>query len=70
LNPGAPAPAVPDELPPRPQPPGEEDCCHSGCPVCVFDHYERELERWEERAAEILRRRGAGPGTPPGRGAA
>jgi hypothetical protein len=40
-----------DELPPKPQPPRDEDCCRSDCPNCVFTLYERELERWEERVA-------------------
>ncbi len=42
------------ELPPRPIPPRDEDCCRSDCPVCVFDLYERELERWKEQVAAIL----------------
>lgn len=48
------------ELPPRPQPPRDQDCCRSDCPRCVFTLYERELERWQERVDEIQRRRAAG----------
>ncbi len=47
------------ELPPRPQPPRDEDCCRSDCPMCVFNLYDRELERWQERVAEILAARAA-----------
>jgi hypothetical protein len=55
-----PAPASEEQdLPPRPQPPADSDCCRSDCPVCVFDLYERELERWRERVDEIRRRRGS-----------
>ena len=44
------------DLPPRPQPPRDSDCCRSDCPICVFDLYERELERWKEQVEDILRR--------------
>ena len=47
---------------PRPQPPKEpelEDCCGSGCVVCVFDayqialeNYERALQAWQARHPE------------------
>jgi len=47
-----------DDLPPRPQLPRDSDCCRSDYTVCVFDLYERELERWREQAEEIRRRRG------------
>ena len=40
------------ELPPRPEPPGEEECCHSDCALCVFTLYERRLERWQQALAE------------------
>lgn len=46
-----------EALPPKPVAPREEDCCHSDCLYCVFNNYERELERWEDQVAEILRRR-------------
>jgi hypothetical protein len=39
-------------LPPKPQPPRDEDCCRSDCPNCVFTLYERDLERWEALVAE------------------
>ena len=46
-------------LPPKPVAPRDVDCCRSDCANCVFNNYERELERWEEQAAEILKRREA-----------
>lgn len=34
--------------PVRPEPPEQEACCQGDCaPNCVFDIYERELERWQ-----------------------
>lgn len=48
---------------PRPQPPIEpqlEDCCGSGCVVCVFDAYEMARERHAQQlAAWLLRHPGA-----------
>lgn len=48
---------------PRPEPPKEpelEDCCGTGCVVCVFDvyqfaleNYERALQAWEARHPEL-----------------
>ena len=48
---------------PRPEPPKEpelEDCCGTGCVVCVFDvyqfaleNYERALKAWEARHPEL-----------------
>ena len=49
------------ELPPRPQPPQQHDCCKGDCaPNCVFDVYERELERWQQ-ARESLHDTGGSP---------
>jgi hypothetical protein len=52
--------AVPSD--PRPQPPerpAENECCGSGCPLCVYDLYEEQLSeyrqalaRWRERHPE------------------
>ena len=42
-----------EELPPRPQPPRDSDCCRSDCPNCVFNLYDRELERWQEQVERI-----------------
>lgn len=47
-----------DPAPIAPVPPGDNECCNSGCDPCVFDLYAQELERyrtelraWEERQA-------------------
>jgi hypothetical protein len=62
----APAAASPQEGAddPRPEPPVEpqlEDCCGSGCVVCVFDAYEMARERYQARlAAWLARHPGAG----------
>jgi len=42
-------PAAPADTDPRPTPPKEpelEDCCGSGCAICVFDAYQLALERY------------------------
>jgi hypothetical protein len=39
--------------PPAPEP---DDCCHSGCAICVFDLYNDALERYEEQLAAWLAR--------------
>ncbi|MDP3859927.1 MAG: oxidoreductase-like domain-containing protein [Stagnimonas sp.] len=52
-----PAPEPEPPLPPRPQMPGEEECCHSDCALCVFTLYERRLERWEQAVAGAQARR-------------
>jgi hypothetical protein len=48
-----------DPRPIAPPEPQLEDCCGSGCAVCVFDAYEMARERyaarlaaWEQRQAE------------------
>ena len=38
---------APLKEPVKPQPPADEDCCRSDCTHCVFNLYDRELERWE-----------------------
>ncbi len=47
---------APLELPPRPMEPVPGECCGRGCENCVWVYYERALERWEERCAEIRSR--------------
>lgn len=40
---------------PRPQPPeapGPNECCGSGCPLCVLDLYADELARYREQLAQ------------------
>ena len=44
-------PSAPVELDPRPLPPKEpelEDCCGTGCVLCVFDAYQIAQERYEQ----------------------
>lgn len=56
-TPPPPAPVPADD--PRPQAPVEpqlEDCCGSGCVVCVFDAYETARERYQLRLAAWLAR--------------
>jgi hypothetical protein len=50
-------PEIP-ELPPRPEPPEPGECCRGNCSPCVFEIYERQLERWE-REVEAIKARGA-----------
>jgi hypothetical protein len=45
-----------DPRPVPPPPPEPDDCCHSGCAVCVFDLYNDALERYEEQLAAWLAR--------------
>lgn len=40
---------------PRPQPPeapGPNECCESGCPLCVLDLYAEELQRYRVALAQ------------------
>ena len=46
------------ELPPKPEPPAPGDCCGGGCARCVLDVYAEELERWEQRVAELRKKAG------------
>jgi hypothetical protein len=34
----------------KPEPPAVAACCQGNCIPCIFDVYERELERWERAA--------------------
>ncbi len=53
-------PADPRPLPP--EEPGPNECCGSGCPLCVFDLYAEELQRYRKALAEWLARHpDAGP---------
>ena len=45
-----------DPRPVPPPPPDPEDCCRSGCAVCVFDLYNEALERYEAALAAWLAR--------------
>ena len=28
-------------------------CCHRGCDPCIFDYYDRALERWEAKVRAL-----------------
>lgn len=43
-------------LPPRPEEPGPEDCCQSGCEFCVWTTYLEELKEWEEKKERLERK--------------
>lgn len=30
----------------KPEPPGDNECCDSGCDPCVWDIYRKDLEKW------------------------
>jgi len=47
-----------DPRPAPPTPPDPEDCCRSGCAVCVFDLYDEAVERYQAALAEWLARQG------------
>ncbi|KAH7882493.1 oxidoreductase-like protein [Phlebopus sp. FC_14] len=35
-------------IPPEPRPPADDECCMSGCAVCVYDLYEESLAAYKE----------------------
>ncbi len=41
------------ELPPKPQPPVDYDCCGGGCADCELRIYLRELARWQKQARQL-----------------
>jgi len=41
------------ELPPRPREPDLSECCQRNCENCVFVYYEKALDRWQKKVAEI-----------------
>lgn len=54
--------ADPDPRPIAPEEPGPNECCGSGCPLCVLDLYSDELQRYRsELAAWRLRHPEAEP---------
>jgi hypothetical protein len=38
------------DFPGKPIEPTDQDCCMSGCAICVWDVYREELETWKQRA--------------------
>jgi hypothetical protein len=57
-----PLPSAADD--PRPQPPDKplpQECCESGCPICVYDLYAEALDEYRRALAEWKKRHpGAG----------
>ena len=45
------------QLPPRPVEPDPYECCGRGCDPCIFDYYAKALARWEQRVAEIQKKK-------------
>lgn len=43
-------PAIIPSIPTRPH---EDECCKRGCDPCIFDYYERAIERWSERVRKL-----------------
>lgn len=35
----------------KPTPPGNNECCESGCTPCVWDRYYEELREWQQQQA-------------------
>ncbi|GEM_PF-4013897 len=35
----------------KPAPPGDQECCESGCSPCVWDTYYEALEEWQKEQA-------------------
>nr|WP_219626122.1 oxidoreductase-like domain-containing protein [Stenotrophomonas maltophilia] len=56
MFPRSPFPTVsvpdPDPRPLPPEEPGPNECCGSGCPLCVLDLYADELQRYRKALAE------------------
>ncbi|KAJ2504774.1 hypothetical protein IWW47_002366 [Coemansia sp. RSA 2052] len=40
-------------LPPKPEPPSNDDCCLSGCEFCVWDLYDDDIREYQKQASAI-----------------
>lgn len=40
-----------NELLEKPEPPGDYECCESGCSSCVWDFYYDKLKEWKQQQA-------------------
>jgi hypothetical protein len=40
-------------FPAPPRRPDEQSCCRRGCDPCIFDYFDRAMERWEERVRAL-----------------
>ncbi|KAJ1964561.1 hypothetical protein GGI12_001337 [Dipsacomyces acuminosporus] len=45
--------AMMKRLPPKPEPPDNDDCCLSGCEFCVWDLYDSDMREYQEQAKAI-----------------
>ncbi|EAU81387.2 hypothetical protein CC1G_05217 [Coprinopsis cinerea okayama7 len=43
-------------IPRKPEPPADDECCMSGCAICVYDLYDESLEAYEESIDKIRAR--------------
>ncbi len=43
----------PPTLPTAPTRPHPDECCRRGCEPCIFDYYDRALERWSDRVRAL-----------------
>jgi hypothetical protein len=41
------------KIPVKPLEPSDEECCGSGCRLCVMDIYEKKIEKYENEIYEI-----------------
>ncbi|KDE06501.1 hypothetical protein MVLG_03153 [Microbotryum lychnidis-dioicae p1A1 Lamole] len=41
-------------IPAKPEPPGPEDCCQSGCAICVWDSYLSSIEEYHDALTSTL----------------
>ncbi|KAJ1990548.1 hypothetical protein GGI25_001778 [Coemansia spiralis] len=39
-------------LPPKPEPPSNDDCCLSGCEYCVWDLYDEDMREYKKYATQ------------------
>ncbi|SCV69371.1 BQ2448_2391 [Microbotryum intermedium] len=42
------------QIPNKPEPPGPEDCCQSGCAICVYDVYLSSIEEYHDALSSTL----------------
>ncbi|MCR5873922.1 oxidoreductase-like domain-containing protein [Phenylobacterium sp. J426] len=40
-------------MPTPPREPTRDECCGRGCEPCIFDYYDRALDRWETRVRAL-----------------
>jgi len=55
-DPDALPPADADPPPVPPEKPLPQECCESGCPICVYDLYAEALDEYRRRLAEWKQR--------------